>query len=162
MSRYSMVTVSAGAEYTKRQPSRDEFPPMIPRSSRRKPSVSTDEHYLACNASFPQQLLRLSSLGKRESPRNQWLYLLLLKEVQQSDQILFEPIRFEPFECLDAVGDHAFSARQKPAAGDVQGEGGGSTEALTTTWTTRAESLPTDRSDQAIAHRSPARAESLA
>lgn len=46
------------------------------------------EHDLACYASLPEQLVRLSRLGKRKSLRNEWLDLLLLKEVKQGDQIL--------------------------------------------------------------------------
>jgi len=61
---------------------------------------------------------------------------LLLKEVKQGDQILSKQGRPQPFERPDAVGDHPFPAWEKPAAGDVQPEDGGSTKALTTTWTT--------------------------
>jgi hypothetical protein len=78
----------------------------------------------------------MSCLGKRESLRDERLNLLLLKEVKQGDQILSKEFRFQPFERLDAVGDDPFPAREKPAAGDVQGEDGGSTKALTMTWTT--------------------------
>jgi len=56
-----------------------------------------------------------------------------LKKAKQGDQILSKEFRFQPFERLDAVGDHPFPAREKPAAGDAQPEEGGSTEALTTT-----------------------------
>jgi hypothetical protein len=62
--------------------------------------------------------------------------LLLLKEVEQGDQVLPKQSRLQPFERLNAVGDHPFPAREKPAAGDVQPEDGGSTKALTTTWST--------------------------
>ena len=85
---------------------------------------------------FSEQLLRASCLGKRKSLRDERLDLLLLKEVEQDDQILAKQSRFQPFERLDAVGDHPFPAREKPAAGDVQPEDGGSTKALTATWTT--------------------------
>ena len=94
------------------------------------------EHDLACHASLPEQLLRMSCLGKRKSLRDERLDLFLLKEVKQGDQILSKELRFHPFERLDAVGDHPFPAWEKPAAGDVQPEDGGSTKALTTTWTT--------------------------
>src|SRR6266516_3717743 len=94
------------------------------------------EHDLACHASLPEHLLRVPCLGKRKSLRDERLDLLLLKEVKQGDQILSKPFRFQPFQRLDAVGDHPFPAREKPASGDVQPEDGGSTKALTTTWTT--------------------------
>src|SRR5205823_12138556 len=82
------------------------------------------EHELACHASLPEQLVRVSCLGKRKSPRDDRLDLLLLKEVDQGDQILSKPYRFQPFEPLDAVGDHPSPAREKPAASDVQPEDG--------------------------------------
>ena len=91
------------------------------------------EHDLAYHASLPEQLLRLSCLGKRKSLRDERLDLFLLKEVQQGNQILSKQCRFKPFERLDAVGDHPFPAREKPAAGNVQPEDGDSTKAMTTT-----------------------------
>jgi hypothetical protein len=100
------------------------------------PDAVAHEHDLACHASLPEQLVRLSRPGKRKLLRDEWLDLLLLKEVEQSDQILSKQFRFPPFEPLDAVGDHPFPAREKPAGGDVQPEDGGSTKALTTTRTT--------------------------
>src|SRR6266498_710788 len=94
------------------------------------------EYDLACHASLPEQLVRVSCLGKRKSLRGDRLDPLLLKEVEQGDQILSKPFRFQPFERLDTVGDHPFPAWEKPAAGDVQAEDGGSPKALTTAWTT--------------------------
>ena len=91
------------------------------------------EHDLARYASLPEQLLRLSCLGKRESLRDEWLDLLLLKEVEQGDQILSKQCWPQPFERLDAVGDHPFPAREKPAASDIQPENGDSMKAITTT-----------------------------
>src|SRR5678816_2684030 len=84
------------------------------------------EHDLARHASLPEQLVRLSCLGKRKSLRDEWLDLLLLKEVEQGDQILSKQCRPQPFEPLDAVGDHPFPAREKPAAGNIQPENGDS------------------------------------
>src|SRR2546425_2823822 len=78
------------------------------------------EHDLAYHASLFEQLLRVSCLGKRKLLRDERLDLLLLKEVEQGDQILSKPCRSQPFERLDAVGDHPFPAREKPAAGDIQ------------------------------------------
>ena len=80
--------------------------------------------------------MRASCLGKGKSLRDERLYLLLLKEFKQGDPILSKQVRFQPFERLDAVGDHPFAAREKPAAGDVQPEDGGSTKALTAARTT--------------------------
>ena len=80
--------------------------------------------------------MRVSCLDKRKSLHDERLDLLLFKEVKQGDQILSKEFRFQPFERLDAVGDHPFPAWEKPAAGDAQPEDGGSTKALTTTRTT--------------------------
>ena len=80
--------------------------------------------------------MRLSCLGKGKSLRDERPDLLLLKEVKQGEQILSKPCRFQPFERLDAVGNHPSPAREKPAAGDVQPNSGESTKALTTAWTT--------------------------
>ncbi len=91
------------------------------------------EHNLAYHASLPEQLVRVSRLGKRKALRDERLDLLLSKEVEQGDQILPKQSRLQPFERLDAVGDHPFPAREKPAAGDVQPEDGEPTEAITTT-----------------------------
>src|SRR5512147_1753288 len=92
------------------------------------------EHDLAGHASLPEQLLRVSCLGKRKSLRDERLDLFLLKEVKQGDHILSKEFRFQPFERLDAVGHHPFSAWEKPPGGDVQTKDRGSTKALTTTW----------------------------
>jgi hypothetical protein len=94
------------------------------------------EHDLACHASLPEQLVRVSCLGKGKSLRDERLDLLLLKEAEQGDQVLSKEFRVQPFERLDAIGDHPFPAWEKPAAGDVQAEDSGSTKALTTAWTT--------------------------
>jgi len=77
--------------------------------------------------------VRAPCLGNGKSLCDQRLDLLLLKKAKQGDQILSKEFRFQPFERLDAVGDHPFPAREKPAAGDVQPEESGSTKALTTT-----------------------------
>ena len=71
------------------------------------------------HASLPEQLVRLSRLGKRKSLRDERLDLLLLKKIEQGDEILSEPSRFQPFKPLDAVGNHAFPTREKPAGSDV-------------------------------------------
>ncbi len=78
----------------------------------------------------------MSRLGKRKSLSDERFDLFLLKEVKQSDQVLSKQLRLQPFERLDAIGDDPLPAREKPTAGDVQPEDGGSTEALATTWTT--------------------------
>jgi hypothetical protein len=91
------------------------------------------EHDLACHASPPEQLLRVSCLGERKSLRDERLDLFLLKEVKQGDQILPKQRGFQPFQPLDAVEDYPFPAREKPAASDVQPEDGESMKAMTTT-----------------------------
>src|SRR5262249_28680908 len=98
-----------------------------------KRGPSAHEHDLACHASLPEQLLRVSCLDKRKSLRDERPDLLLLKEVEQGDQVLSKPFRFPPFERLDAVGDHPFPAREKPAAGDVQRVNRDSMQAIATT-----------------------------
>jgi hypothetical protein len=77
--------------------------------------------------------VRLSRLGERESLRDQRLDFLLPEEVEQGEQILSKPCRSQPLQPLDAVGDHPFPAREKPAAGDVHAEDGDCTKAMTTT-----------------------------
>jgi len=109
--------------------------PLLRRSWFRRRWVAHEDD-LAYHASLREQLLRVSCLDKRKSLRDERLDLLLSKEVEQGDQILSKQFRFQPFEGLDAVGDHPFSAWEKPAAGDVQPEDGGATKAITTTWTT--------------------------
>ena len=80
--------------------------------------------------------MRVSRLGKRKSLRDERLDLSLLKEIKQGGQILSKEFRFQPFERLDAVGDHPFPAREQAAAGDIQRVDGDSMQAITTTWTT--------------------------
>ena len=75
----------------------------------------------------------VSCLRKRKSLRDERLDLLLLKEIEQGDQILSEHCRFQPFECLDAVRDHPFPAWKKPARGNVQNKDGDSMKTITTT-----------------------------
>jgi hypothetical protein len=94
------------------------------------------EHDLADHTSFLEQLLRVPSVGKRKPLRDDRLDLVLAKEVEKRNQILLEQRRFEPLERLDAVGDHPLPAWEKATSGDVQGEDGGSTKALTMTGTT--------------------------
>jgi len=61
-----------------------------------------DEHDLARHASLPNQFLRLSCLGKGESPRDERLDLLLVQKVEQGDRILSKHRRLQAFEPLDA------------------------------------------------------------
>jgi hypothetical protein len=74
-------------------------------------------------------------LGKGKSLRDERRDLLPVQEVKQGDQILSKEFQFQPFERLDAVGDHPFPAWEKPAASNVHPEEGDSTKALTTTGT---------------------------
>ena len=94
------------------------------------------EHDLAYHSSLSEQLVRVPRLGEGESLRDERSDPLLLEEAKQGDQVLSKPSRFESLERLDAVGDHALAARQKPAADNVQSEGGHSTKALTAPRTT--------------------------
>src|SRR5262249_519069 len=93
------------------------------------------QHDFAYHASLPEQLVRLARLGQGKSLRYERLDLLLFEEVKQGGQILSKPFRLQPFERLDAVGDHASAAREKPTGHNVEREDGGSTKALTTTRT---------------------------
>ena len=77
--------------------------------------------------------MRLSCLDKRKSLCDQRLDLLLFKEVKQGGQILSKQCRSQPFELLDAVGDHPFPAWEKPAASNVQPENQDGAKAVTTT-----------------------------
>src|SRR5215831_1793833 len=94
------------------------------------------EHDLACHASLPEQLVRVSCLGKRHSLRDERLDLVLLQEVEQGEQILSKPCRSEPLQPLDAVGNHPFPAREQPAASNVHPEDRESTKAMPTPRTT--------------------------
>src|SRR5262245_52398694 len=91
-----------------------------------------NEHDLARHASVPKHLLRLPGLRQRESLRDQRLDLPLFKEIEQCAQILSKPCRPQPFEPLDAVGDHPSPAREEPAASDVQPEARDGTKTMTT------------------------------
>jgi hypothetical protein len=91
------------------------------------------EHDLAGYASLPQQLLRLPRFGKRKSLRDKRLDLLLLKKVEERDQVLSKQGRFQTFERLDTVGDHPFPAREKPAACNVSPENGDFTKTMAAT-----------------------------
>ena len=97
-------------------------------------SLVANEHDLAGDASLPEQLVRLSRPGKRKPLCDERLNLVLLKEIEQGDQILSKQSRPQPFEPLNAVADHPFPAREKPAASNVEPEDGESTIAMTTTW----------------------------
>jgi hypothetical protein len=79
----------------------------------------------------------VSCLGKRKSLRDDRLDLLLFQQVKQGDQILSKQCRSQPLKPLDAIGDHPFLAREKPAAGDVQGVDGNSMKAITAACTVR-------------------------
>src|SRR5262245_53372415 len=102
--------------------------------------------------------MRLSRLGKRKSLRDHRLDLLLLKEVEQGDQILSKQGRPQPFEPRDAVTDHPLPAREKPAADNVQPE---DADSMVSMATTRSQSTPTQRGSKTINHYLPARTESL-
>ena len=80
------------------------------------------EHYLACHASVSKQLLRLSGLNERKPPRDDRLDLLLLKEVEQGNQVLSKHRRFQPFEPLDAIGNYTFPAGEKQTSRNIQPE----------------------------------------
>ena len=96
---------------------------------------SIDEHDFAYDPSLPEQLVCLSCPGKRKSLRDKRLDLLLLKEVQQGDQVLSKLGRFQPFERLDAVGNHPLPAREKPASGNIHREDGDGAKTMTTSRT---------------------------
>jgi hypothetical protein len=96
-----------------------------------------NEYDFAYHTSLPEQLLRASCLGKRKPLRDERLDLLLLKEVEQGNQILPKLSRLQPFERLDAVGDDTFPAGEKPAVGDVQRVDGDSMKPITTACTVR-------------------------
>ena len=90
------------------------------------------EHHLANDTTLSEQLVRVSGLSERESLGDDRLELLLLKKAQQGNQILSKPCRPQPFQPLDAIGEHPFAARQKPTAGDIQRVNGDSMKAITT------------------------------
>jgi hypothetical protein len=89
----------------------------------------------SCLSRLPSRASRAPVLPGQEeiAARDERLDLLLLKEVKQGDQIPSKQCRSQPFEPLDAVGNHLFPAREKPAASNVQPEDDDSTKAMTTT-----------------------------
>jgi hypothetical protein len=95
------------------------------------------------HASFAQQLVRVFCLGQWKSPRDERLDFVLFEELQEREQVLAKPCRFQPFEPLDAVGNHTFPSGQKPAAGNVQPEDADLTKAMTTTGMAGSESPAT-------------------
>jgi hypothetical protein len=62
-------------------------------------------------------------------------YTLTAGVLKQADQVLAKPCRFQSFQRLDTVGHHTFSAGEKPARDDVQGETGSSAKALSSAGT---------------------------
>src|SRR5262245_64908722 len=125
-------------------------------------TLRADEHDLARHASRAEQLVCVSGLDQGESPRDERLDLLLLKQGEERDQIRAKPGRSDPFEPLDAVGDHAFAAREQPAAGDVHPEDRDATKAMTAPRTTRRQAPLAQHARQAIGHDPSPRTESLA
>ena len=77
--------------------------------------------------------MSLPRLGKWETLRDQRLELLLLKEVEQDEQILSKPCWSQPFKPLDAVRNDAFPAGENPAANNVHSEDRDGTKAMATT-----------------------------
>ena len=59
--------------------------------SRFKLRFVVEENDLPCYATLPEQFLRLPGLCNRESLRDKRLDLLLLQEVEQSEQVLSKP-----------------------------------------------------------------------
>ncbi len=64
--------------------------------------------------------------------RDERFDLLLLKQIEERDQILPEHFRFYTFKPLNAVRNHPFAAREKPTASNVQSEDGDGAKTLTT------------------------------
>jgi hypothetical protein len=120
------------------------------------------EHDLACHASLPEQLVRVSCLGQWHALRDERRDRLLVQEVKQGEEILAKPGRSPPLQPLDAVGHYSFPAREQPATRDGHPEDGESPKALPTPWTTCRQSSPTKRGRQAISHDPSARTERLA
>src|SRR2546425_10773306 len=137
------VQDSHSAARARRQERREAVRLMRLRRSRLKRRPVAHKHDFAHHASLPEQLLCASCLGKRKAVRDERLDLLLLKEVEQFDQILRKQSRLQSFERLDTVGDDSFPAGEKPAASDVQRVDGDSMKAITTACTVRTQSLPT-------------------
>ena len=82
--------------------------------------TATCKDDLARHASLPEQLVRAACLGEGEPLRDERLDLLLLEQVEQRGQVLPEQRGLQPLEPLDAVGDDALAAREKPAGNIVE------------------------------------------
>jgi hypothetical protein len=96
-------------------------------------SSVVDKHELADHPPLAQQLVRLSCSRKRKLLRDQRFDLVLLKEIEQNNQVLSKPCRSSPFEPLNTIGNHPSTAGKKPPGGNVQPEDGNLTETVTTT-----------------------------
>jgi hypothetical protein len=96
------------------------------------------EYDLAGQASFAEQLVRVSRMVEREPLGDERLDLLLVEEVEQSNQVQPEPRGLEPLEPLDAVGNDPLATREEPASGDVPREVSDLAEAMTSTNTPAA------------------------
>ena len=80
--------------------------------------------------------LETSDSTTRPVPQTSVMTIMARRKVEKGDQILSRQCRPQPFEPLDAVGDHPLPAREKPAAGNIQPENGDPMKEMTTTWTT--------------------------
>src|SRR5262249_17400437 len=120
------------------------------------------EHELAHYPSLSKQHVRMSCLGQWKSLRNHRLDLPLLKQTKQGRQILSKQFGSETLEPLDAVGDYPFPAREKPAAGNVQGEDGNPMEAIAPTGAPSSQSASLQRGREAVGHHFSTRTDSLA
>ena len=89
-----------------------------------------DEYDFANYAPFAQQLMRPPRFQERISLGDYWLDFLLVQKAKQSDQILPKLSRLQPFESLDAIGDHPFLSRHTPVSNNVPPENGRLTKAM--------------------------------
>jgi hypothetical protein len=80
------------------------------------------QHDFADYAALFELLMRFPRVSKRKSLRDERLNLLLLEEIEQRNKVFPKPSRLQPFQRLDAVGDHSLSTRQNPATDSVQRE----------------------------------------
>jgi len=60
--------------------------------------------------------MRAACLFEGQTLRDQGLDLAFFRQVQQRQQVMAEPRRFEPHKPLDAVGHHALSPGLEPIA----------------------------------------------
>src|SRR5262249_6547365 len=125
------------------------------------PLAVRQQHDLAEHSAFPQHLVRSARLFERQPLRNQRLDLALFEQVEQREQVLTEPRRFQPHQPLDAVRHHALSAGLEQIAQDEPTQLSGLANRMTAP-AARSNASPTHFRLEAVGHHAAALAQGVA